>query len=511
MAAIKKLASQTLWYGASSIGARMLNYLLTPLLVYLMSDAKGVASYGDYNILYGYIAVANIIFTYGFETGYFRFSNKEGVDRNMLFQTTFGSLLATSVLLVFIFSFFLEPINHFLDLKDHAEYIFWALLIIALDTVAVIPFAKLRQENRPRRYAFIKVGGIVINILFVIFFLVYLPMYYEKNPNAFGMDWYFQQNRVGLLLLSNLLMNVFVVIMLFPEWSKYRFHFDKQLWKKVFKYSAPMIVIGLAGMINEVMDRQMIVKFLDIPLEQAKMLSGIYSANYKLAIFITLFIQAFKLAAEPFFFKQAKEKDSPNTYANLMMWFVATLSVAFLVTMLYIDVWKHLILTEPYWMGLGVVPILLFANISLGIYYNLSVWYKITDKMRYGVYITIFGALITIVGNYIFIPKYGMYAAAWSTFACYTAMVLVSYITGKRHFPVPYPIKKIVFVIGVALLVYGLQVGILSFFPNLSNSETVWMSILSGTILLLIYIAFILKVQCVKLSQIPYLNKFVKK
>jgi len=305
-------------------------------------------------------------------------------------------------------------------------------------------------------------------------------------------------------------MNVFVVVMLFPEWSKYRFRFDAALWKKVFRFSAPMIVIGLAGMINEVMDRQMIVKFLDIPLEQAKMLSGIYSANYKLAIFITLFIQAFKLAAEPFFFKQAKEKDAHKTYANLMMWFVATLSVAFLVTMLYIDVWKHLILTEPYWMGLGVVPILLFANISLGIYYNLSVWYKITDKMKYGVYITIFGALITIVGNYIFIPKYGMYAAAWSTFACYTAMVLVSYVTGRRHFPVAYPIKKIACVLLVALLFYGLQIGFLSLFTDLSRSGTIWRSIISGSILLLGFVIFILKVQRVKLSQIPYLKKFIK-
>jgi O-antigen/teichoic acid export membrane protein len=494
MSELKKLAGQTMWYGLSSVGAKMLNYLLNPILTYIMSDAKGVADFGDYSLLYACIAFVNIIFTYGFETGYFRFSNKPGVDQNTLFQTTFGSLIFSSILLCTLFGYFAPEINNFLNLDGHPEYIIWALLIMGLDAIIAIPFAKLRQESRPKRFAFIKLTGIVINILCVIFLLAYLPQYYEMHPNGWGVEWYFSQNKLGLILLSNLIMNAFVLLMLFPQWKSFRFKMDTKLWKQVFKYSSPMIVIGMAGMINEVVDRIMLAKLLPTDEMTSKMLLGIYGANYKLAIFITLFIQAFKMAAEPFFFKQATDKNSPQLYAKVMKWFVFTMCLAFLFTMLFIDIWQYLVQAN-YRVGLGVVPILLFANICLGIYYNLSVWYKITDKMNAGIYITLIGAIVTLVGNFYFIPLYGMYAAAWVTCLCYFIMVVVSYIMGQKYFPIPYSLSQITKLILLMLVAFGIHEGVMLLFKNTaSNTLThLLISVGTGTVLFFAYIGIVLK------------------
>lgn len=493
MSTIKKLAGQTLWYGMSSVGAKMLNYLLTPILSYLMSDARGVAEYGDYSLLYACIAFANIIFTYGFETGYFRFSNKEGVRPDPLFQTTFGSLLLSSLVLAAGIGLFYKEINAYLGFYDHPEYILWALAIIALDAISTIPFARLRQNSQPRKYAFIKLGGILINIILVVFFIAYLPLYYENHPSAWGRSWYFSQNKMGLLLLANLCMNVFVILMLFKEWRAFRFRIDVSLWKEVFRYSSPMIIIGLAGMVNEVLDRLMLAKLLPTSPEVSKMLVGIYSANYKLAIFITLFIQAFKMAAEPFFFKQATEKNSPLMYAKVMKWFVFTLCIAFLFTMLFIDAWKYLI-ADAYRSGIGIVPILLMANICLGIYYNLSVWYKITDRMRAGIYITLLGAAITLAGNYIFIPYYGMYATAWVTFSCYFAMIIVSYAAGQKYFPIPYPLMALGKMIILMLGIFGLHTLVKSAFHTADDSTmSFFISTGSGLVLLVLFITIVLR------------------
>ncbi|RYZ39873.1 MAG: polysaccharide biosynthesis protein, partial [Sphingobacteriales bacterium] len=458
LAAIKQLAGQTLWYGGSNIGAKFLNYLLTPLLTNLMHDTSGVRDFGDYSLLYAWIAVLNIIFTYGFETGYFRFSNKEGIDREQLFRTTFGSLLISSLAFIVLFSCFSTSINDFLNLSNHPEYIVWCLVVIGLDAIASIPFARLRQENRPKKYAFVKISGIVFYIALTLVFLVALPKYLQKHPDSALRPWYTSHTRVGFLILANVLQNVFVFLALFAEWRSFRFKIDKTLWKQLFAFSAPMIVIGLAGMINEVMDRQMLAKLLPADID-AKRIVGIYSANYKLAIFITLFIQAFKMAAEPFFFSQAKEKNAPQLYARVMKWFVVTLCLAFLFSGLYLDIWKYLI-NGAYRSGLVVVPILLFANICLGIYYNLSVWYKLTDKMNMGLYITLLGAAITLTGNYIFIPKWGMFAAAWTTLVCYATMVVVTYFVGKKYYPIPYPVKKILSYLVVMLILFFMKAGI---------------------------------------------------
>lgn len=501
---LKKLASETIWYGMSSIGVRFLNYLLTPLLTYLMYDASGVRDYGDYSLVYVWIALANIIFTYGLETGYFRFINRKDINPHKLYNTSLSSLLVSSVILFFTLFLFREKINIFLGLQGPATYIVWCGWIIALDAINTIPFARLRQEGRPKKYAFIKILGVFTNILGVVIFMVYLPKWAaHENPSRL-IQWLNDQNTVGLLILSNVIQNFLVTILLWKEWKVFRFQFDFNLWKAIMKYSSPMIIIGLAGMVNEVMDRQLLSSYLPLDEDDAKRLVGIYSANYKLAIFITLFIQAFRMAAEPFFFKQAADKNAPKIYAEVMKWFVITMCFAFLFTILFIDIWKYLI-GASYRSGLVIVPILLLANIFLGIYYNLSIWYKITDKMTMGIYITLLGMVVTLVGNIVFIPYYGMFAAAYTTLACYGLMMVLAYFLGQRYFPVPYSVKKILALISTTLLFFGVH-RLLTFW-----TETNWWSILVGLCLFLLFFKFILTIEKRHLKQIPLMNRFYKK
>ena len=386
------------------------------------------------------------------ETAYFRFS-AGGTDQKSLFQTVFTSLLTSSVLFSVALIYFRVPISNFIGLGVHTEYITWCVLIIAIDTMAAVPFAKLRQEERPHKYAFTRVAGIVVNIIATLYFLVYSPGMVAANPGSAYAQWYVQNTNVGFLLLALIAQSAVTFLLLYKEWAGYRFKFDAALWKKVIIYSAPMIVIGLGGMVNETMDRLMLPKLLPASDEAKKIAVAIYAANYKIAIFITLFITAFRMSAEPFFFGQAADKNAPKTYAKVMKWFVITLCVAFLFTALYIDIWKYMV-GRTYREGLGVVPILLAANVALGIYYNLSVWYKISDKMYMGLIITLIGAAITLVLNFKFIPTYGMYACAWATLAAYGSMMVISYFMGQHYFPVPYATKKLLGYFGIMLLFY---------------------------------------------------------
>lgn len=498
---LKKLAGQTMWYGMSNIAAKLLNYILTPLITYLLNSPQGRVDYGDVSMLYAAISFANIIFTYGLETGYFRFSST-GSDKKSLFQTLFTSILGTTILLSLLVIFFRIPISQFVEQSGHPEYINLCVYIIAIDTLSAIPFARLRQEDRPRKYAFVKVSGILINIFLTVFFIYYSPIWIAKHPaNAYA-EWYRHQTNVGLLLMANLAQNIITFSLLWKEWSDFRFKVNKALWIKVMNYSTPMLIVGLGGMVNETIDRIMLPKLLPVSDAAAKTAVGIYSANYKLAIFITLFIQAFRLGAEPFFFNQATNKNAPQTYARVMKWFVLTLCFAFLFTALYLDVWK-LLLGSSYRSGVGVVPILLGANVALGIYYNLSVWYKITDKMRMGMYITLIGAALTLIINFGFIPQYGMYACAWATFICYTSMMVISYFLGQKYFPVPYNLKKILGYLGLMVLLFVTQ----KWLGGLSSS--ILIKVLSGTALMAIFVLTVFFNEKEELGKLPVIGKYV--
>jgi len=502
LASLKKLAGQTVWYGLSNIGARFLNYILTPIVTYLLHTKAGQAEYGDYSVLMASIAFVNVIYTYGMETAYFRFSVSE-TDREKLFQTAFTSLLISTILFSVVFVLFRGEIDVFLGLNDHPEYITWCVVIIAIDTMAAIPFARLRQEERPRKYAFTKVAGIFVNIILTLFFIYYSPVYVAAHPDSAYAHWYRQYNNTGFLLLANLAQNVITFLLLWKEWKVFRFGFDNALWKRIMVYTSPMIIVGLGGMVNETIDRIMLRKLLPVSEEMAKGAVGVYSANYKLAIFITLFIQAFKMSAEPFFFSQSADKNAPKTYARVMKWFVITLCLAFLFTSLYIDIWKYFV-GASYRNGLGVVPILLAANLALGIYYNLSVWYKITDKMYLGMVITLIGAAITLILNFAFIPTYGMYACAWATLAAYGSMMVISYFWGQKYFSVPYATKKLLSYIVVMLLLFFIERAVMHF------TDIVIIRLVAATVLMLTFLALVFQVEKKELSGMPLVGKWIK-
>lgn len=504
MSKIKQLASQTVWYGGSNIISKLLNYITNPLLTYLLGSKSGIVDFGDISILYAWIAVANIIFTYGFETAYFKFSNTEGINKTTLFQTSFSSLVFSSIGLFLVFNFLRYPLSRFVEQFGHPEYITYALIIILFDTLAVIPLAKLRQENRPKKYAFVNISGVVINVALQIFFIALSPNWVANHPNSWYAHWYSEHSRVALVMYANMAMAIAAFCLLFPQWKGLKLKINVPLWKRLFAYSSPMIIIGLAGMVNEVMDRMLLLKFVPGTIDDAKTVAGIYSSNYKLAIVITLFIQAFRMAAEPFFFNQSKDKNAPQLYAKIMKWFVIVVCLAFLVTVLYIDIWKKLE-GPSYHSGLGVVPILLLANIFLGMYYTQSVWYKITNNMRIGMYITIIGSIITLFINIMFIPKFGMYASAWATCICYGSMMVISYFWGHKYYPIPYNVKKILSYLVVMLLLFFLQKGVMAIISN------VIVHFITGTLLMSAFLLLVVFAERRELVAFPIIGKYIAK
>ncbi len=501
---LKKLAGQTVWYGLSNIAAKLLNQILTPLITYMLRRPAQMVDYGNFSMIMACVSMANVLFTYGMETAYFRFSSS-GTDQKKLFQTVFTSLLVSSVVFSALLIMFRVPISDFFGLGAHTEYITWCVLIIAIDTLAAIPFARLRQEERPRKYAFVRVAGIFVNIILVSYFIVYSPGAVAAHPTTAYAQWYAGNTNVGFLLLANLAQSTVTFLLLFKEWIGFRFKFDAALWKKVFMYSAPMVIIGLGGMINETMDRLMLPKLLPATEEVRKTAVAIYAANYKIAIFITLFITAFRMSAEPFFFSQAADKNAPKTYARVMKWFVIILCLAFLFTSLFIDIWKHYIPAEYRQNGgVGVVPILLAANVALGIYYNLSVWYKITDKMYMGMIITLIGAAITLIINFAFIPTYGMYACAWATLAAYGSMMVISYFLGQRYFPVPYATKKLVSYLVVMLVLFFAEKAVMYF------TGIVIIRLTAATALMFLFLRLVFTVEKKELVGMPVIGKWIK-
>ncbi|WP_447640012.1 MULTISPECIES: oligosaccharide flippase family protein [Chitinophagaceae] len=501
MSKIKQLASQTVWYGVSSITGRFLVFFLTPFLTRVLHTPKGMTDYGDFTLLYSCIAILNIVYTYGFETAFFRYSNKPEIDKKKLLQTSFGSMVLSTIGLSIILIFLRYPISRFVAQYGHPEYITLSVFIIAFDTFSVIPYARLRQENKPRRYAFVNLSGIFLNVILTVFFAGMVPKIAANNPTGFWAGVVAKHTMVELLLYANLAQAIFVFLLLSPQWFRVKIKINKPLWRELFIYSSPMIITGLGGMINETMDRLMLVKWMPGGLEVAKLEQSIYSANYKLSIIVTLFITAFRMAAEPFFFSQAQDKQAPKLYARVMKWFVIVVCCAFLITVLYMDICK-LIVGPKYRSGLGVVPVLLMANICLGMYYNQSVWYKLTNKMRAGMYITLIGAAITIVINYCFIPKFGMYASAWATFTCYCSMMIISYVWGHQYYPIPYNVKKILSYLAVMLILFFIQKGIM----HITSSVVV--HLITATILMGTFLALVVFAERKEMVGFPIIGKY---
>jgi O-antigen/teichoic acid export membrane protein len=453
LSSLKKLAGQTAIYGLSSIVGRFLNYLLVPLHTGVFSTDQ----FGIITEMYAYVAFLVILLTYGMETAFFRFSTKENDKKEKVYSTIISSLVSSTFLFIALSVIFQHSVADWLRYPNNSEYVVWFAIIVGLDALSSIPLARLRQENKAFRFAFVNLSNVFVNIALNLFFIGYcLPMHQAGNSNFLIETFYNPEIGVGYVFIANLVASVFKFLLLLPEMLKARYGFDKAILKEMMIYSMPLLIAGLAGIINETLDRIMLKRMLFDSLGEKDTMSiiGIYGANYKVSIIITLFIQAFRYAAEPFFFAQAKEKDPHILYARIMNYFVIVCATIFLGVMLYIDILKYFIPNQTYWVGLKVVPILLLANVFLGIYYNQSVWYKLTDKTRYGALLAIFGAAITVTVNYFFIPEYNYIASAWATLACYGSMMVASYFLGQHFYPVPYNLGKIFGYIIAAISLY---------------------------------------------------------
>ena len=498
MSGIKKLAGQTLWYGLSSIAARLINYLLTPYLTYKLS----IEIYGEQSIIYSFIPFMNIIFIYGMETAFFRFSNNK--DQQQVYNATSISLIVSTIFLCTLLILFRMPIAMALQIDANPEYIILAAAIIGIDALCVIPFAKLRQENKPLKFAFIKIGGIFVVVFATYFFISICPNLVANNPTHWMAQYYRADWAVGYILLANLIQNIIVLLLLSKEFFGFEWKFNKALWKEIMVYSLPLIIVGFGGMINEVFDRLMLGWLAPVSsLKAAKTEVAIYSACYKLSILITLAVQAFRMGAEPFFFKQSQESNAPKIYARVMKLFVITLCFMFLMVVLYLDIWKQFIRNPNMWVGLQVVPILLLANMFLGIYYNLSVWYKLSNKTMAGALITIIGAAITLGINWFFIPYYSYLACAWATFSCYGIMMVISFVWGQKAYPIPYAWKKLIAYIIIVVAIFFIQKGLLYFY------DPFWFKLSTGTLLLVVFTWFILLVEQKEFKRLPVIGKYI--
>tara|TARA_B100001287_G_scaffold70393_1_gene58039 strand:- start:47116 stop:48633 length:1518 start_codon:yes stop_codon:yes gene_type:complete len=496
LSSIKKLIGQTAIYGSSSIIGRFLNFLLTPLYAIQFSNEQ----YGIITEMYAYVAFLVVFLTYGMETAFFRFSTQEKSSHNKVYTNTLFSLLTTTTIFIAIATLFSQNIANWLKYPDHNEYIIWFSLIVGLDAISSIPLAKLRLEERAKKFAGINFLNVGINIILNIFFLVYCKESYENGNINWIINTFYNPNiGVGYVFISNLIASIFKFGFLLPLMN-FNGSFDFSLFKTMLRYASPMLLVGLAYVINETLDRAMLKSILynqylkngdanssNEALKMALAQNGIYGANYKITMIISMFIQAFRYASEPFFFKDQINKNSKENLSKVMNYFVIVLIFTFLVITMYLHVFKYFIPNPKYWIGLKVVPILLAANICLGIYTSLSIWYKLSEKTIFGSLISITGVIITMVINFLFIPKYGYLASAYATLACYGSMMLLSYFLGQYFYPVKYKIWKFLIYFVSGGLIYYLS---LDFKGNESFTivEYAYQSLLISCYVVLVYL-----------------------
>ena len=503
MSGIKKLAGHTLWYGVPKIFSRFLNYGLS-LLGFRLFDA---ATTSDLTQVYAVIPFLNVIFTYGLETSYFRFAQTK--DRKVLYNTLSFSIIISTIVLTLLLFTFKSPLTEFLELRNHPEYVTWMIWIIFFDTLIVIPQSQLRLEERPARYALVNMGSVFINIAVVFFFLFVAKRAYETDPQTILGAIYDPKIGVGYFILGNLVGSIASLLFLYPEIRQLKFVFDKKLWHEVMNYSYPLLIVGFGGMINELLSRVIYRKVaVGTSLQQDREL-GIFGANYKLAVLITIFIQIFRLAAEPFFFNQSGKDDARKIYARVMKFFVIACCFMFLVIALFLDFWKVLIASKfkEYAEGINIVPVLAMASVFLGIYYNLSIWYKLTNKNMFGAYITIAGAVITLLLNIWFIPSFGYTGAAWATFICYAFMMVVSYLQGQKHYAIPYPKKKLIAYLGIAAILYGVH-ELIATQLNVEWKGYHYVYYGTGLLFMVLFGILILRVESKELQRLPIVGRY---
>lgn len=448
MSILKKLVGQTAIYGLSSIVGRLLNFLLVPLYTSIFTPGE----YGVLSILMTWVAFAMVVLSYGLETSFFHFSTKEKNIHKVYTTGVLSLLVSTSLFLLFVLPQ-TSTIAELLHIAENSIFVTFLAFIIAFDTMATLPFARLRLNNKPWKFASVRVANICLNIGLNLFFFLLCPYLESKGyTNAFFAFIYEPSFGIGYIFVSYLASSFITLVLLLPEFFKLKFNFDFALLQKMLAYGFPLLIGGLAFVVNEMIDK-ILLEYL-LPADIASTQVGIYSACYKIAVFMTLFIQAYRYGVEPFFFAQAQKKDAKHQYANLMRYFVAFTGLIFLGVNVYIDTIKEFIRDESYHEGLQVVPILLLANLFLGIYFNLSVWYKVSEKTRYGAYLSVFGALVTLAFNFVLIPSMSYLGSAYATLVCYFSMCVASYVLSRKHYPIPYDLKRIFLYLFTAIALY---------------------------------------------------------
>jgi len=438
----KNLFKQTAIYGIATVVPRMFSFVLTPLYTDILPEQE----YGEVSIIFAWMVLFNVVLAYGMETAFFRFYNANDAKK----------VQATSTVSVFWSSIaFLAAALLGRDYLAGAsgidvQYITYTIWVLVLDALVIIPFSKLRADSRPMFYAAVKIGNVVVNLGLNVFFLLYLPKLATAYPDTLISSMYFDGFQIGYIFISNLIASLLTFVVLAPHYFRISWSIDKRLWKKMLRYSFPIMIAGVAFAINETFDRILLENIL--PENIAKAEIGIYSACYKLAIFMTLFATAFRLGIEPFFFSHAKEKNAPQTYAMITKYFVIFGSLILLTVIVFSDILKVLIIrNESYWEGMQVVPLIIMANFFLGIYHNLSVWYKLSDRTKMGAYISIIGAVVTLGLNIALIPQYSYMGSAIATISAYGTMMIISYILGSKYYPIPYDLKKIGAYLGISI------------------------------------------------------------
>ncbi|MCS6930315.1 MAG: polysaccharide biosynthesis C-terminal domain-containing protein [Saprospiraceae bacterium] len=433
---VKKLALETAVYGLSSIVGRLLNVLLVPFYTRVLTST---AEYGVVVDLYALSAFVMVVLSYRMEAAFFRFGTPE-TDRERVYSTGMWSLLVSTAFVVALLLVFAPQLAAVLRYPDHPEYVRWFALILSLDCLAELPLARLRMEQRPLRFAAIRLTSIGVNIGMNLFWLLFCPWANQQGLNWVRALWS-PEDPVSYIFLSNLVASAVALLLLWPQLRRIRLVFDAHQWQRMVAYSAPLVVVSFAGIVDEMFSRAMLKYLLPGSIEENLAQVGIFGANYKLAALISLFTQAYRYAAEPFFFRNAYAANALQNQARVTEWFTAAAAMGMLAILLFIDVIKYFI-APTYWSGLHVVPVLLMANVFLGIYYNFSAWYRLKDRTGLNAWLSIAGAVLTIGLNLWLIPRFGYYGAAWVTLICYVFMCVATWYLGFRHYPVPYPLGR---------------------------------------------------------------------
>lgn len=480
MANLKSLAKDTAIYGMSSIIGRFLNYLLVPLYTDALTAASG--GYGVITNIYAYTALLLVVLTYGMETTFFRFANKSGENPTKVYSTILLSVGATSIVFVVLVLLFLSPLSSAMGYGSHPSYVWVMAMVVAIDAFQCIPFAYLRYQKRPMKFAALKLLFIVLNIALNLLFFLVFPALYRSYPEVIGRV-YDPSVGAGYAFYINLACTATITFFFYKELTGFRYVFDRQLLRRMLSYSMPILILGIAGILNQTADKILFPYIYKGSDAHAQL--GIYGAASKIAMIMAMITQAFRYAYEPFVFSKAKDQDNRETYAKAMKYFIIFTLLAFLVVVGYMDILRHII-GRDYWDGLRVVPIVMAAELMMGVYFNLSFWYKLIDKTIWGAYFSGIGCAVLVAVNLLFVPRYGYMACAWAGFAGYATAMVLSYVVGQRKYPIAYPLKSIAVYVAIAAFFY--------FLMGYTNRylSTLW-ALVANTALILLFVAHFVK------------------